>query len=150
MHGISVVRGIFYAGDVNLIGVWEAAAFKNYNENAWPRRWSLLDDNLCLFSRHIHSIHYMLDDIWVSNRYLNHWHILLMLYFFLIEQVSELFLLVGLKFFRFNDYSIQFIFYFLCINLQISIAFLVSSAFSKIETASGTNLSHTLTKCISR
>jgi len=73
-----------------------------------------------------------------------------MLYFFLIEQVSELFLLVGLKFFRFNDYSIQFIFYFLCINLQISIAFLVSSAFSKIETASGTNLSHTLTKCISR
>ncbi|KAG7633623.1 ABC transporter-like [Arabidopsis suecica] len=52
------------------------------------------------------------------------------------EQVSELFLLVGLKFFRFNDYSIQFIFYFLCINLQISIAFLVSSAFSKIETAS--------------
>ncbi|ANM63942.1 ABC2 homolog 4 [Arabidopsis thaliana] len=43
---------------------------------------------------------------------------------------------IGLKFFRFNDYSIQFIFYFLCINLQISIAFLVSSAFSKIETAS--------------
>ncbi|CAD5325146.1 unnamed protein product [Arabidopsis thaliana] len=43
---------------------------------------------------------------------------------------------IGLKFFRFNDYSIQFIFYFLCINLQISIAFLVSSAFSKVETAS--------------
>ncbi|VVB04503.1 unnamed protein product [Arabis nemorensis] len=43
---------------------------------------------------------------------------------------------IGLKFFRVNDYSIQFIFYFLCINLQISIAFLVSSAFSKVETAS--------------
>ncbi|KAL1210262.1 ABC transporter A family member 6 [Cardamine amara subsp. amara] len=43
---------------------------------------------------------------------------------------------IGLKFFRFNDYSIQFIFYFLYINLQISIAFLVSSAFSKTVTAS--------------
>ncbi|OAP05022.1 ATH5 [Arabidopsis thaliana] len=43
---------------------------------------------------------------------------------------------IGLKFFRFNDYTIQFIFYFLCINLQISIAFLVSSAFSKAVTAS--------------
>ncbi|XP_010503385.1 PREDICTED: ABC transporter A family member 6-like isoform X1 [Camelina sativa] len=43
---------------------------------------------------------------------------------------------IGLKFFRFNDYSIQFIFYFLYINLQISIAFLVSSAFSKAVTAS--------------
>ncbi|CAE6075408.1 unnamed protein product [Arabidopsis arenosa] len=43
---------------------------------------------------------------------------------------------IGLKFFRSNDYSIQFIFYFLYINLQISIAFLVSSAFSKAVTAS--------------
>ncbi|KFK39851.1 hypothetical protein AALP_AA3G296400 [Arabis alpina] len=44
---------------------------------------------------------------------------------------------IGLKFFRLNDYTIQLIFYFICINLQISIAFLVSSAFSKVETASG-------------
>ncbi|CAH8267801.1 unnamed protein product [Arabidopsis lyrata] len=43
---------------------------------------------------------------------------------------------IGLKFFLFNDYSFQFGFYFLFINLQISIAFLVSSAFSKVETAS--------------
>ncbi|XP_019101774.1 PREDICTED: ABC transporter A family member 6-like, partial [Camelina sativa] len=43
---------------------------------------------------------------------------------------------IGLKFFRFNDYSVQFTFYFLYINLQISIAFLVSSAFSKAVTAS--------------
>ncbi|XP_020879673.1 ABC transporter A family member 4 isoform X1 [Arabidopsis lyrata subsp. lyrata] len=42
---------------------------------------------------------------------------------------------IGLKFFRYNDYGIQFVFYFLCINLQISVAFLVSSAFSKVETA---------------
>ncbi|CAA7031237.1 unnamed protein product [Microthlaspi erraticum] len=42
---------------------------------------------------------------------------------------------IGLKFFRFNDYSIQFVFYFIYINLQISIAFLVSSAFSKVETS---------------
>ncbi|XP_024013509.1 ABC transporter A family member 5 [Eutrema salsugineum] len=43
---------------------------------------------------------------------------------------------IGLKFFKLNDYSIQFIFYFLYINLQISIAFLVSSAFSEVKTAS--------------
>ncbi|KFK23718.1 hypothetical protein AALP_AAs66804U000100, partial [Arabis alpina] len=43
---------------------------------------------------------------------------------------------IGLNFFRLNDYSIQFSFYFLYINLQISIAFLGSSAFSKVETAS--------------
>ncbi|CAH2064994.1 unnamed protein product [Thlaspi arvense] len=43
---------------------------------------------------------------------------------------------IGLKFFRLNDYSFQFIFYFLYINLQISLAFLISSAFSKVETAS--------------
>ncbi|CAH8334395.1 unnamed protein product [Eruca vesicaria subsp. sativa] len=44
--------------------------------------------------------------------------------------------LIGLKFFKLNDYSIQFIFYFIYINLQISIAFLVSSAFSKVKTSS--------------
>lgn len=60
--------------------------------------------------------------------------------FIYIEQFSELQFLAGLKFFMFNDYSIQFIFYFLYINLQISIAFLVSSAFSKVETASGTTV----------
>ncbi|CAH2064992.1 unnamed protein product [Thlaspi arvense] len=43
---------------------------------------------------------------------------------------------IGLNFFRLNNYSIQFIFYFIYINLQISIAFLVSSAFSEVKTAS--------------
>ncbi|KAG2329701.1 hypothetical protein Bca52824_000881 [Brassica carinata] len=43
---------------------------------------------------------------------------------------------IGLNFFKLNDYSIQFIFYFIYINLQISLAFLVSSAFSKVKTSS--------------
>ncbi|VYS59673.1 unnamed protein product [Arabidopsis thaliana] len=43
---------------------------------------------------------------------------------------------IGLKFFLLNDFSLQFSFYFVYINLQISIAFLLSSAFSKVETAS--------------
>ncbi|KAB5524857.1 hypothetical protein DKX38_022606 [Salix brachista] len=43
--------------------------------------------------------------------------------------------LVGLKFFTLNDYSIQFVFYFLYINLQIALAFLVSAFFSNIKTA---------------
>ncbi|XP_068308111.1 ABC transporter A family member 7-like isoform X2 [Pyrus communis] len=42
---------------------------------------------------------------------------------------------IGLKFFSLNDYSIQFIFYFIYINLQISLAFLVAAMFSDVKTA---------------
>ncbi|KAH7857513.1 hypothetical protein Vadar_013552 [Vaccinium darrowii] len=42
---------------------------------------------------------------------------------------------IGLKFFTLNDYSIQFVFYFLYINLQIALAFLVASVFSTVKTA---------------
>ncbi|MFS7912341.1 putative ABC-type sulfate transporter [Helianthus anomalus] len=44
---------------------------------------------------------------------------------------------VGLKFFTLNDYSIQFVFYFIYINLQISLAFLAAALFSNVKTASG-------------
>ncbi|CAL5374698.1 unnamed protein product [Camellia sinensis] len=42
---------------------------------------------------------------------------------------------IGLKFFTLNDYSIQFVFYFIYINLQISLAFLVASIFANVKTA---------------
>lgn len=42
---------------------------------------------------------------------------------------------IGLKFFTTNDYSIQFVFYFIYINLQISLAFLVAAMFSNVKTA---------------
>ncbi|XP_057806409.1 ABC transporter A family member 7-like isoform X1 [Salvia miltiorrhiza] len=42
---------------------------------------------------------------------------------------------IGLKFFTLNDYSIQFVFYFLYINLQVSLAFLVADLFSNMKTA---------------
>ena len=42
---------------------------------------------------------------------------------------------IGLKYFRLNSYSIQFVFYFIYLNLQIAIGFLVSSIFSKVKTA---------------
>ncbi|KAL5064774.1 hypothetical protein RYX36_026511 [Vicia faba] len=45
---------------------------------------------------------------------------------------------LGLKFFYLNDYSIQFVFYFIYINLQISLAFLLSSFFSNVRTATVT------------
>ncbi|XP_045792339.1 ABC transporter A family member 7-like isoform X4 [Trifolium pratense] len=45
---------------------------------------------------------------------------------------------LGLKFFTLNDYSIQFVFYFIYINLQISLAFLLSSVFSNVMTATVT------------
>uniref|UniRef100_A0A1D1XY01 ABC transporter A family member 7 n=1 Tax=Anthurium amnicola TaxID=1678845 RepID=A0A1D1XY01_9ARAE len=43
--------------------------------------------------------------------------------------------LIGLKFFKLNDYSIQFVFYFLFINLQIVLAFLAATFFSDVKTA---------------
>ncbi|KAF7838432.1 ABC transporter A family member 7-like [Senna tora] len=42
---------------------------------------------------------------------------------------------IGLKFFTLNDYSIQFVFYFIYINLQIALAFLVAAMFSNVKTA---------------
>lgn len=42
---------------------------------------------------------------------------------------------IGLKFFTLNDYSIQFVFFFLYINLQISLAFLTAAWFSNVKTA---------------
>ncbi|CAM8881361.1 unnamed protein product [Rhodiola kirilowii] len=42
---------------------------------------------------------------------------------------------IGLKFFTLNDYSIQFVFFFIYINLQISVAFLGAAMFSNVKTA---------------
>lgn len=39
---------------------------------------------------------------------------------------------IGLKIFTLNDYSLQFVFYFIYMNLQISMAFLVSPIFSNV------------------
>ncbi|XP_042506376.1 ABC transporter A family member 7-like isoform X2 [Macadamia integrifolia] len=43
--------------------------------------------------------------------------------------------LVGLNTFTMNDYSIQFVFYFIYINLQVSFAFLAATVFSNVKTA---------------
>ncbi|WVZ79607.1 hypothetical protein U9M48_027169 [Paspalum notatum var. saurae] len=42
---------------------------------------------------------------------------------------------IGLDFFKINDYGIQFVFFFSFVNLQIVLAFLASSFFSKVNTA---------------
>ncbi|KAF6155708.1 hypothetical protein GIB67_007145 [Kingdonia uniflora] len=44
---------------------------------------------------------------------------------------------IGLKFFTLNDYTIQFVFYFMYINLQIVFAFLGATFFSNVKTATG-------------
>ncbi|KAK2441657.1 Phospholipid-transporting ATPase abca7 [Trifolium repens] len=61
-------------------------------------------------------------------------------YFFAISVIYMLCFVIfgsviGLKFFTMNDYSIQFVFYFIYINLQISLAFLLASLFSNVKTA---------------
>ncbi|KAL6603879.1 hypothetical protein ACP70R_044240 [Stipagrostis hirtigluma subsp. patula] len=42
---------------------------------------------------------------------------------------------IGLNFFKINDYSIQFVFFFSFINLQIALSFLAATFFSKVSTA---------------
>ncbi|XP_031262244.1 ABC transporter A family member 7-like [Pistacia vera] len=42
---------------------------------------------------------------------------------------------IGLRFFTLNSYSIHFVFYFIYINLQISLAFLLAVLFSNVKTA---------------
>ncbi|KAL6559475.1 hypothetical protein OROGR_004592 [Orobanche gracilis] len=61
-------------------------------------------------------------------------------YFLVISSIYMLCLVIfgsaiGLNFFKLNDYSIQFVFFFLYINLQISLAFLVADLFSNMKTA---------------
>ncbi|KAJ0988058.1 hypothetical protein J5N97_006414 [Dioscorea zingiberensis] len=61
-------------------------------------------------------------------------------YFLVLSTAYVLFLvifgsLIGLKFFKLNDYSIQFVFYFTYINLQIVLAFLAATFFSDVKTA---------------
>ncbi|XP_078149465.1 ABC transporter A family member 7-like [Carex rostrata] len=63
------------------------------------------------------------------------------LYFLLLSAMYMIFFvifgsLIGLNFFRLNDYSIQVVFYFIYINLQIAFSFLVTSFFSSVKTAS--------------
>ncbi|CAA3030738.1 ABC transporter A family member 7-like [Olea europaea subsp. europaea] len=60
-------------------------------------------------------------------------------YFLLISSIYMLCLvifgsLIGLKFFTLNDYSIQFVFYFIYVNLQVSAAFLVADLFCNVKT----------------
>lgn len=61
-------------------------------------------------------------------------------YFLVISLIYMLCLVIfgsviGLKFFQLNDYSIQFVFYFLYLNLQVSLAFLVANMFTNVKTA---------------
>nr|GEY51252.1 ABC transporter A family member 7-like [Tanacetum cinerariifolium] len=46
---------------------------------------------------------------------------------------------VGLNLFTLNDYSIQFLFYFIYVNLQNSLVFLGAACFSNVKTAPATN-----------
>nr|XP_025618819.1 ABC transporter A family member 12 [Arachis hypogaea] len=44
----------------------------------------------------------------------------------------------GFHFFRENNYGIQFVFYFIYVNLQIAFAFLVAALFLNVKTATVT------------
>lgn len=54
-----------------------------------------------------------------------------------VMYLNATFLYAGLNFFRTNAYSIQIVFYFIYINLQIALAFFVASFFSTVKIATG-------------
>ncbi|TVU09304.1 hypothetical protein EJB05_42767 [Eragrostis curvula] len=61
-------------------------------------------------------------------------------YFLTLSVVYMLFFvifgtLIGLNFFRVNEYRVQFVFFFICINLQIATAFFAAIFFSSVRTA---------------
>lgn len=56
---------------------------------------------------------------------------------FLMSWFNKADCLAGLKIFTLNDYGIQFVFYFIYINLQISMAFLASTMFTNVKTSAG-------------
>lgn len=61
-------------------------------------------------------------------------------YFLALSVVYMLFFvifgsLIGLNFFRINEYSVQAVFFFTCVNLQIALAFFVASFFSSVKMA---------------
>lgn len=51
--------------------------------------------------------------------------------------IIELLFFAGLKFFTLNYYSLQSVFYFVFINLQIALAFFLAAFFSDVKTATG-------------
>ena len=63
--------------------------------------------------------------------------------FVLLTQLPCIVIVSGLKIFTLNDYSVQFVFYFIYINLQIALAFFLSIFFSEVKTAAGLNFEHT-------
>ena len=123
-------------GCPDIASLWKATKIKNHDENAWSGWWAILDDFVWLFSCHISYLHTVFCDIWLGRRWeSNQWTVFSFLTFSSFINVSCF--LSGLKFFTMNDYSIQFVFYFLYINLQISLAFLLASLFSNVKTATG-------------
>lgn len=59
--------------------------------------------------------------------------------FVFLTQLSCIVIVSGLKIFTLNDYSVQSVFYFIYINLQIALAFFSSIFFSEVKTAAGLN-----------
>ncbi|BBN10058.1 ABC-2 type transport system ATP-binding protein [Marchantia polymorpha subsp. ruderalis] len=55
-----------------------------------------------------------------------------LVYFFFFVALGSA---VGLKFFRLNSYSMQFVFFFIYMNLQIALSFLVATIFQNTKTA---------------
>ncbi|TVU06176.1 hypothetical protein EJB05_49375, partial [Eragrostis curvula] len=55
---------------------------------------------------------------------------------------------IGLDIFRLNSYSIQFLFYFICINMQVVLAFLLASFFSSVNTASVIGYIYIFSSCL--
>ena len=53
------------AGHPEQFSLRETTEAKNYNEDAWPRRYGILDYIILLFSFAITTVHALLDCFWI-------------------------------------------------------------------------------------
>ena len=53
------------AGHPEQFSLRETTEAKNYNEDAWPRRYGILDNIILLFSFAITTVHALLDCFWI-------------------------------------------------------------------------------------
>jgi hypothetical protein len=125
----------FYIGCSDIAGLWEATQINNHDfmHGLGDGPYWMISYGYFLALSAIYMLCFVIFGLVLGKNIIIWLFILgiLALCLMLLTSFSEL------KFFTLNDYSIQFVFYFIYVNLQISMAFLLASFFSNVKTATG-------------
>lgn len=122
-------------GDFDITSLWETTETQNYGEDAWAWRWALLFDQLRVLFLYSLDLHAMRHYFWLRSRYYYVNHLIHSFFDFTSIWLIAVNFHAGLSIFKLNSYSIQFVFYFMYMNVQITFGFLVAAFFSDVKTA---------------